>query len=241
MKFLRVIILIIICASYRALAYTPETNPNQTKHFIAIKGSDTAKLGFLICLPEGYNKQSSPMPLIVFLHGAGEKGSDPDDLRAHGLPLLLERGKDIPFVVVSPLCPVKQPWNFDVLDNLLDSVRKDYNVDTTRIYLTGISSGGTGVLSWAIKEPGKFAAIAPLCGFADTVKVKILKSLPIWIFHGEKDMVAPVAQSETIARVIAAAGGNPRFTKYPELAHSIWRETYNNPQLYEWFLSNKAK
>ena len=196
---------------------------------------------YLLYLPDGYNQESSEYwPLIFFLHGAGERGDDLELVKKHGPPKLVEE-KDYPFIIVSPQCPFSHRWDVEVLKQLLDEVTDEYNVDRNRIYLTGLSMGGFGTWELAFAFPECFAAIAPICGGGDPSKANMIKHIPVWVFHGSKDPVVSVTKSEEMVKALREIGGNVKFTIYPEATHDSWTETYNNSNLYEWFLNQKLR
>ena len=193
---------------------------------------------YWLYLPEGYGEKDKRWPLMLFLHGAGERGNDLNKVKVHGPPKLVGNKKDFPFIIVSPQCPKDVWWNdkLDVLINLLDEIEASYHVDTDRVYLTGLSMGGFGSWALASKYPDRFAAIAPICGGGMMIMVPGLTDIPIWAFHGAKDKVVPLKESEEMVKMIKARGGNAKLTVYPEAGHDSWTETYNNPDLYDWFL-----
>lgn len=209
----------------------------EAKHFER-KVQVTAKIDYLLFLPEGYDKSTTKFPLMLFLHGAGESGTDLQKVKAHGPPKVVETKKNFPFILVSPQSSGRG-WNVDVLTELLQQVMQDYRVDKSRVYLTGLSMGGFGAWSLAAAHPEMFAAIAPICGGGNVADAKKLAALPIWVFHGAKDPVVPLERSKEMVEAVKAAGGDVKFTVYPEAQHDSWTETYNNPQLYEWFLQHK--
>lgn len=197
----------------------------------------TVKLNYLLFLPEGYATSTKSWPLILFLHGAGESGSDLAVVKKHGPPKILETKKDFPFIVVSPQSPGRG-WNPDTLSALLDDVESNYRVDKDRIYLTGLSMGGYGTWSLAAAHPERFAAIAPICGGGNVRDASKLKALPIWVFHGAKDNTVPIARSEEMVKALKDVGSEVKFTVYPEAGHDSWTETYDNPELYSWLLAH---
>jgi predicted peptidase len=196
---------------------------------------------YLLFLPEGYGEKNKKWPLILFLHGAGERGDDLNKVKVHGPPKIVQKKKDFPFIVVSPQCPKDSWWNdkVEVLINLLDEIEANYNVDTKRVYLTGLSMGGYGTWALGSKDPERFAAIAPICGGGMRIMAFGLTDMPIWVFHGAKDKVVPLDESEEMVAAIKARGGNVKLTVYPDAGHDSWTETYNNPKLYEWFLKHR--
>jgi predicted peptidase len=202
----------------------------------------TVSLRYLLYLPKGYGEdKDKKWPLILFLHGAGERGSNLNLVKKHGPPRLVEQGRDFPFVIVSPQCPSETWWTeeLDALTALLDDVESKYAVDRNRVYLTGLSMGGFG--SWALgcRYPERFAAVAPICGGGEWFLAGRLRKTPVWVFHGAKDPVVPLRESEEMVAALKRAGGDVRLTIYPEAEHDSWTETYDDPKLYEWFLSHR--
>lgn len=203
-------------------------------------------MDYLLFLPQDYRADPKKRwPLILFLHGVGERGDDPEQVKAHGIPKIVEQRADFPFIAVSPQCPVDSWWSAHIkeLDGLLNEVIATYSVDTDRLYLTGLSMGGYGTWHLASLYPKQFAALAPVCGggpwhLGFPEKVSVLKDIPIWVFHGAQDDVVPLGESEKMVDALEACGGNVRFTVYPDAAHDSWTETYDNQELYEWFLQH---
>lgn len=181
-------------------------------------------------------------PLILFLHGAGERGTNLELVKKHGPPKIVEKKRDFPFVVVSPQCPRRQWWSSDVLAALLDEMIKKYRVDADRVYLTGLSMGGFGTWALAAKMPDRFAAIVPICGGGDPAQAAKLKDLPIRVFHGARDRVVNPSRSRQMVEAIKAAGGKEvELTVYPNAGHDSWTKTYDDPELYKWLLKQKRK
>ena len=205
------------------------------------KSSEKAGLKYLLYLPKGYDKAKKKHPMILFLHGAGERGDNLNQVKKHGPPKLVEKGRDLAFVVVSPQCPRSRWWDVKALTQLLDEVVASYNVDESRIYLTGLSMGGFGTWSLAAEHPKRFAAIAPICGGGKTTWAKKLKDVPIWVFHGGKDGVVPAKRSKDMVAALKEQGSKPKLTIYPNAGHDSWTKSYANPELYKWFLSHSTK
>ena len=200
----------------------------------------TVSARYQLYLPEGYGKDANARwPLILFLHGAGERGEDVEKVKAHGPPKLVAQGKKLPFIVVSPQCPTNAWWSNETLNALLDDVMKAYAVDADRVYLTGLSMGGYGTWALATEYPDRFAAIAPICGGGTPRTARRIKDIPAWVFHGAKDEIVPLKQGQEMADAMKAAGGNVKFTVYPEAGHDSWTQTYDNPELFAWFLQHK--
>ncbi|MBN2472045.1 MAG: prolyl oligopeptidase family serine peptidase [Anaerolineae bacterium] len=208
--------------------------------------SEVVRLPYLLTLPHGYNSNADPWPLILFLHGAGERGTDVDALRVYGMPKVAPRQREFPFITVSPVCPVYRWWGdyLPVLIGLLDDLQARYQVDPDRVYLTGLSMGGFGTWHLAVEYPERFAAIAPICGGAHWAygireRIAAIRDVPAWVFHGAQDDVVPLEESEVLVRALEEAGGDARFTVYPEADHDSWTATYDNPELYTWFLAQR--
>jgi len=201
----------------------------------------TVRCKYLLYLPQGYGEKEQKWPLMVFLHGAGERGDNLERVKKHGPPKLVERGKDFPFIIVSPQCPAGIWWpeQLDTLVALLDEIESKYAVDADRVYLTGLSMGGFGTWSLACRYPQRFAAVAPICGGGQWFLGNRLKNVPVWAFHGAKDPVVPLDLSKSMVEAAKRAGGDAKLTVYPEAQHDSWTATYDNPKLYEWFLSHR--
>jgi predicted peptidase len=192
-------------------------------------------MDYLRFLPEGYD-DSERWPLLLFLHGAGERGRDLERVKRHGPPKIVESQRDFPFIVISPQCPADQFWEPCQLLVLLDEVVARYRVDPQRIYVTGMSMGGFGTWGLALLAPQRFAAIAPVCGGGQPFLAERLVDLPVWAFHGANDPVVPFERSEEMVQALQQIGGNVRFTVYPDTGHDSWTPTYDNPELYRWLL-----
>jgi predicted peptidase len=228
---------LLLMANLAYAAELPATGVQQKQHFEA-QSPLAAKIDYLLFLPQGYEESKQRWPSILFLHGSGESGTNLAKVKKRGLPKLVESKPDFPFILVSPQCP-GQGWNNKTLMALLDGVISKYRVDPHRIYLTGLSMGGYGTWSLAAAHPEKFAAIVPISGGGKTADAKKLAALPIWVFHGAKDSIVPVQRSREMVEAIRAAGGNVKYTEYPEAKHDCWTETYDNPELYKWLLAQK--
>jgi predicted peptidase len=220
-----------------ASARQAASSAQAAKHFEA-KVTMTVKLEYLLFLPQGYESSAKRWPLMLFLHGAGESGADLAKVKIHGPPKIVESKPDFPFILVSPQSP-RMGWNVETLNALLDDLLQQYRVDPDRVYLTGLSMGGYGTWSLAAAHPERFAAIVPICGAGNPADAPKLASLPVWVFHGAKDPTVPLQRSKEMVEAIKAAGGNPKFTIYPEAGHDSWTETYDNPELYQWLLEQK--
>lgn len=206
---------------------------------MTMKRKAELELGYLLYVPEGYS-QDKAWPLVVFLHGAGERGTNVEKVKVHGLPRLIAEGKDFEFIVVSPQCPPDKWWvGMDShIIALIDETMDKYNVDKDRVYLTGLSMGGYGTWSIGAGYPERFAAMVPICGGGQPFLAGKLKDVPVWAFHGAKDNVVPLSESQKMVDAVNATGGTAKLTIYPEAGHDSWTQTYANPQLYTWLLSH---
>lgn len=234
--------LILILISIKS--FTQEDTKNLLDKRFEKKITITMSLNYLLYLPKDYYSTDKKFPLVLFLHGAGERGNDLQKVKMHGPPKLIENGEEFPFILVAPQCPEGKRWTHFLLELslLINEVQTDYRVDSFRVYLTGLSMGGQGTWALAMYQPSKFAALAPICGWTDTFEVCNLKDIPIWVFHGAQDLVVPIKHSEEIVETLKKCGSNKiKFTIYPEANHDSWTETYNNSEFYEWLLSNKQE
>ena len=193
-----------------------------------------------IFYPENYHLQpGKKWPLILFLHGAGERGSDMSNVRLQGIPDFLRGQKDFPFIVAYPQCPAREYWQISLLNDWYKKVLSEVDADESRVYLTGLSMGGYGTWHWAAAHPEKFAAIIPICGGGEPSKAKNLAKMPTWAFHGQKDNIVPVEETLKMVEAIKAAGGNPKLSIYPDAFHDSWTPTYTNPEIYSWLLGQR--
>lgn len=200
---------------------------------------------YLLYLPDGYSPDSRELwPMLVFLHGSGERGDNLEMLKVHGPPKLIEQGKKFPFIVLSPQCKVKEDFDTETLFALINKIAQDYNVDKSKICVTGLSMGGWATWNLAMAYPDYFAAVAPVCGYVNRnfpERAAEIKDLPVWVFHGANDDVVPVHREANMVSALRALGSNVQFTIYPTANHDAWTETYNNDALYKWFLQQSSK
>lgn len=226
------------CSSSKT--YNEATNKQMNKSFTR-EITKIVSANYLLYLPKDYRKEKKEWPLVLFLHGIGERGNDLELVKRHGPPMLVAHGKEFPFILVSPQCPDDSWWSNDVLDALLQDVEEKYDVDKNEVYVTGLSMGGYGTWSLAMAYPHRFAAIAPVCGAGHVFNICKLKDTPVWGFHGAKDNVVPISGDQKLIDALKNCGGDVKFTIYPNGNHDAWTETYNNPELYKWLLSHTLK
>jgi predicted peptidase len=210
---------------------------------VAKKLEGKASIGYLLYLPKGYDTdEKQKWPVLLFLHGSGERGADLEKVKKHGPPKLVAKGKDLPFIVVSPQASpeAKRGWDPATLHALLDDVEKTYRVDPDRICVTGLSMGGRGTWDLAASRPERFAAIVPICGGGRPSDAEKIKGLPIRIFQGAKDPTVKLDTAERMHKALKEAGAKDVELKvYPDAGHDSWTVTYNDPKLFEWLLKQK--
>jgi len=249
-SLLTVAVSALTCAG-AAPAAEPVPKDVQNVHEFKFSKLQTARLKYLLFTPKGYDsKGTKRWPLILFLHGAGERGDDIWKVAVHGPPKNVAQNPDFPFLLVSPQCPEGETWSSDSLLGLLDKVISELRADPDRVYLTGLSMGGDGTWDLGLKHPERFAAIVPICGggelidllLAEGEKKRALLTLGVWAFHGAKDPVVPLDESQRMVNLLKKLGvQDARVTVYPEAGHDSWTETYKNPEVYEWLLSHSRK
>ncbi len=220
--------------------------PRQSTESFTFTQTVSATYSYLKYLPKDYAAGSGQKwPLVLFLHGAGERGTDPSRVAFHGPPKLVAKGKDLPFVLVSPQCPPNQRWNDAALLALLDHVVASHAIDTNRVCLTGLSMGGYGTWSLGTRNPERFAALAPICGGGRVIDVLLaddrareLKAMPVWAFHGDADNVVPLSESRAMVEGLQRLGNKgANLTVYPGVGHDSWTRTYDDPEFMKWLLA----
>jgi predicted peptidase len=198
-------------------------------------------------------------PLVIFLHGAGERGIDNEVQIKHISELFTDtknRGK-YPCYVVAPQCPKNQMWarfegpkdNVEVpkkpsmptamVIELIEKIIQEFPIDQSRIYITGLSMGGYGTWDLLARLPGKFAAAVPICGGGAAGTVSRFKHVPIWAFHGALDTIVPPLESRQMIQALWKAGATPGYTEYPDVEHNSWIQAYKEPHLMHWLFKQK--
>lgn len=202
-------------------------------------------LQYYLYFPKEYEEtESEKFPLLLFLHGGGEAGGTLEDLKTNGPPKLLAEGKEFPFLILAPQNPYKRKWwNTRAVMQLLDTIIETNRVDIDRIYLSGLSRGGSAAWELAVQYPDKFAAMAVVCGMTPVPYAAwINKKLPIWVFHGTEDKSIPISESEDMVTKLKEMGYDVTFTRYEGVGHNAWVRAYNTEELYEWFMKqNRTK
>lgn len=208
------------------------------------KGKD-GDAKYIVFVPSEYNGEKA-YPVILFLHGSGETGTDGQKQAKAGLAKAIrdKQGK-VPFIVVFPQSQ-QRTWRAGSDDAnralaILEEVQKDYKTDRKRVYLTGLSMGGSGTWSLAAAYPERWAAIAPICGGGDPKNVEKIKSLPCWCFVGDKDSAKLVENNRNLMKSLKDAGAAVRYDEYPGVGHNSWDRAYATADLYTWFLKHSTK
>lgn len=228
--------ILLTCTTLHAEEPTPGKQVEQE-----LKVSDSQSVPYLLYLPEDFTANSTrKWPLMLFLHGRGESRGPLDIVAKWGPPRMAKRGDDLPYILLSPQCPANTRWTADDqqagLLKLLDHAIAQFPVDTSRIYLTGLSMGGYGTWKLAADHPDRFAAAAPVCGGGDPANANNLKNIPLWVFHGSEDTAVPYQRSVEMVNAITQAGGSKiRFTTMKHVGHNCWSAAYATPELYDWF------
>ncbi|RYG65359.1 hypothetical protein EON80_17490 [bacterium] len=196
---------------------------------------------YLTDLPPDYDADKAKRwPVLIFLHGSGERGDDLQVLRKHGPPKLVAQGCKFPFILISPQAPVGSYLIGAQLIELLDEVSAKYRVDPDRVYMTGLSMGGNSTWYTALEYPERFAAIAPIAAGGDPEGAARLKNLPTWYFIGGKDTNITPGGPEQMVEAMKAADVPYKYTFYPEATHGeTWTQAYDDPGFYEWILAQK--
>jgi len=202
---------------------------------------------YLLFIPKGYNESGRDRwPLLIFLHGSGERGTDINVVKKHGPPMLVEKDPAFPFIVISPQLPeesatVGQYWDVPPLEAILDHALKTLRVDPSRVYLTGLSLGGMGTWDWGTAHPERFAALAPVAARGDPAKACNAKDVPVWAFHGDRDDAVDMRGDFEMIDALKKCGSTPapRLTIYPNTDHWSWVPAYNDPALWMWMLEQR--
>jgi predicted peptidase len=205
------------------------------------------------------NDLKKKYPLVIFMHAAMEKGTDNKKQLKKGVGVFAtnDNRAKYPAFVIAPQCPkdpqwVAVPWNTDshkmpaeptwserLVLELIPALLEEFNINERRIYLTGWSMGGFATWDMAMREPQRFAALAPVCGGADESKASLIAKLPVWVFHGGADTTVKTIRSRNIVEALRKAGGDPKYTEYPDMAHDSWKLAYAEPELLSWLFAQK--
>lgn len=213
---------------------------NETREVLNKVVEVQVNLEYLQFLPDDYDeKREQGYPMLLFLHGGGERGDDLDLLKATGLPKHIGEELTLPLVAICPQCAMSENWDNFSLITLLDEVTRTLNIDAERIYLSGLSLGGRGSWGLANAYADRFAAVAPVCAPFVPINPANFASLPVWCFHGALDPIVSITDSVRMVQLLRNADCDVRFTVYPDANHDSWTETYLNPDLYDWMLKHR--
>lgn len=217
-----------------------------------------AKLHYRLLKPH-QQEADAQYPLVVFLHGAGERGDDNDAQLVHGVREFAraEARKKYPCFLIAPQCPSGKRWvevdwssrshslpkqpshPMRLTLELVESIQKELPIDARRIYITGLSMGGYGVWDALARKPKLFAAAVPVCGGADLNTAKTVREIPVWMFHGDQDNAVPVGRSRDMAAALKKAGGHPKYTEYRGVGHNSWDSAYRDADMFAWLFAQK--
>lgn len=260
--FLLMILTLSLCATAVLTVQAEEETVDMASLFDAktFTSSKGTKLNYRIYLPEDYNAQEE-YPLILFLHGVGQRGSDNLSQLKLGIiePFKNPESEIYNCIVVAPQCPTTDKWvnvkdwtfcDYDTTKipeseslaavvELLGDLQSTYSVDENRLYATGLSMGGYGTWDLLVRHPELFAAAMPLCGGADCSQAAKIKDIPIWTFHGLKDSTVPYLGTEKMVEELEKLNGNCIYTPMPDGGHGIWTEVYAREDVIPWLLSHR--
>ena len=217
-------------------------NSQQRKIKLDIMDKNDISLNYLFYLPEDYkDDKEKKWPMILFLHGMGERGDDLELVKIHGIPKIVNSKKDFSFIAVSPQCPIEFVWRdkemLIALESLLLKLVKNFRIDKSRVYATGLSMGGRGTWAIAAYRPDLFAAAAPICGGADLELLKNALDVPFWIFHGDADSVVPVEYSQNAFKLLVSKNNKHRYTEYKDVNHNSWDYVFKEEDYFKWMFS----
>lgn len=207
----------------------------------------TVHLDYLLWLPHD-DDAAQPWPLILFLHGSGERGSDVRQVLNEGLPKRLANDLVLPAIIAAPQCPADSDWTLhdDALVALLDNLAAAYAIDSNRVYLTGLSTGARETWRLACANPQRFAAVVPICGrrpygLRSEEDAASISHIPIWVFHGAQDQVVPIEESNRMVAALRQHGADVQYTVYPDADHDSWAQAYAEAALYPWLFAQRRK
>jgi predicted peptidase len=232
-----------------------EQSPPETGFLFKTLEAESETYAYCVYVPPEYTPERA-WPVILFLHGSGERGRDGFLQTDVGIARAIRRNRELcPAIVVMPQCRSGQWWQDEMLAMALRCVEetsREYHCDRQRVYLTGLSMGGAGAWRLGSRMPEAFAALVPICGFWSRPEVSTppaeleaaatrLARLPIWCFHGGADPAVPVERSRELVEAVRAAGGDIQYTEVPEAGHNVWDRAYDNPGLWRWLLAQKRE
>ncbi len=222
------------------------------------RDADGNELLYRLLKPAKRDADEAKRPLLLFLHGAGERGSDNKAQLKWGRQMMLTAADRYGCFVVVPQCPGGRKWaevdwsrpthkmpgepseSMRLVMEVLDAMQKQYPIDADRFYIMGLSMGGYGTWDTIQRYPKKFAAAVPICGGGDETAADRIR-IPVWAFHGVKDRAVPVSRSRNMIAAMKAAGRKPKYTEFPNGEHNVWTPAFENPELLPWLLSHRRE
>jgi predicted peptidase len=236
---------------------TESPPPDPYKVFEArVYGEGDAKLPYRLLKPLNYDAKQK-YPLVLLLHGAGERGAGNDLQLVHGGRNFIDEAfrKRHPAFIVAPQCPAEKKWvevpwdakshkapadpgpTMKAVFGLLESLQKEFSIDESRLYGVGLSMGGYGTWDILQRRPELLAAAVPICGGGDPAYAERFKTTPVWAFHGDADPAVPVSRSRDMIQALQAAGGRPIYTEYEGVEHDSWTRTFDNRLMWDWLFA----
>ena len=254
-----VFFLVLLVSFFTKAAFADDLNPVGKSEFqshVYTDGTGGA-LPYRLLEPAGYDPAKGPYPLLIFLHGVGERGTENRLQLTHGAAMMRRAAAGHGCFVLAPQCPPEKIWAgrhwedadhrltakssqpMRLLLGLIGKIEKQYAIDPDRIYVMGLSMGGFGTWDLIQRHSGRFAAAVPICGGGDETLTEPLVGLSIWVFHGDKDAVIPVVRSRDMVEAIRSSGGKPRYTEYPGVGHNSWDSAFAEPKLLDWLCEQR--
>lgn len=218
-----------------SLGYSQETSGSFSTQI-----TTTYSYGYLLHKPQN---TKSKKPLIIFLHGSGERGTDLEKLKIHG-PLKYIMTNELDAYILAPQCPENGNWEAESLYQLIQKICKENNIDTNRIYLTGLSMGGWGTWDLALAHPEVFAALVPVASFVNLMQedeVCKLNAIPIRVFHGLQDDVVDLDSVTAVYKNLKACNADIKLTVFEDANHDSWTKVYDHKEIYDWMLQQIKK
>jgi predicted peptidase len=236
-----------------------QTRPADDAEFEALQYKDAggATLLYRLLKPGPTAPAQQSHPLLVFLHGAGERGSDNEAQLKHGKEMMLTAARKYGAFVLVPQCPAGEKWvdvdwgrseqkmpekpaqSLRLLVELIARLQKEYPIEADRLYVMGLSMGGYGTWDMIQRYPDMFAAAVPICGGGDETQAERIAKIPVWAFHGAKDTTVSVSRSRNMIQAIKAAGGEPKYTEYPDVGHFAWVPAFRDPEMLKWLFTQR--
>jgi predicted peptidase len=243
--FFWVVALALFCQFAVPCAFSAEPQQLERKGVALTRVVAAARYPYLVITPTNFQDRTLRWPLIVFLHGGDQSGSDLNLVKANGPPRYALSHSDFPFVVVAPQLPAGHLWEPAAVVGVVKQVVSRFRIDAGQVYLTGLSTGGYGTWKTALQYPERFAAVAPVAGggsteilkHAEGQQLQFLRTLPIWAFHGGSDgLIAPNESERMVSEFQAIGNPAARVTIFPGAPHDIWNNVYDDPAFYQWLL-----